>query len=598
MSHLPEWLGKPTDDLSASIGFAADQIRLLIALFGAIPLGQIMKVLPGATLKHIFSVFWGIFFCFYVVGWGFLHVLASALIVYVLSSAVHYKSAPTTVFLLSMLYMSAIHIHRLITDYGGYSLDSSLLLMVWTVKSVTYAYNIADGKALNAGERLSEKEPIHTFREARALRATPSFLEYLSYVFFFGGSLVGPCFEMKEFLDFVDGQVYKQAGLTSAPSSIFPVIRCIFYAIMAAIPMQLGAMYFPVADVISDRVLNSPAWYRFMFFMIATTCARFRYYFVWKLSEAGCVASGLGFNGVTKHKDHEEIKWDRTTNCNMVAVETSVHLFGVTNNWNIGVNNWLKNYVYFRVTPPKAITKIIPAKSFSNIVTKATSAFWHGFYSGYYVFFLGAWLINEMDDALRAAFEKKDDSHKHKRPFLGFLHWYTLYDFLSWVINMFHLNYLGTCFLLLEAGKGLQFWKSVYFFGFWVPLILIPLSKALTPRKPREPKKDAAATPAAVPAPTTPAPVAAATPAVEAEAEASSSSVDNDARPTRRRSSRASRVEDDDEAPRRVTRSRSRGRSIPRAAEEQEQEEQQPQGEEATTRRVLPPRKARSKKAE
>ncbi len=97
-----------TDDLSASIGFAADQIRLLIALFSAIPLGQIMKVLPGSSAKHIFSVFWGIFFCFYVVGWGFLHVLASALIVYILSTSVHYKSAPTAVFILSMLYMSAM----------------------------------------------------------------------------------------------------------------------------------------------------------------------------------------------------------------------------------------------------------------------------------------------------------------------------------------------------------------------------------------------------------------------------------------------------------------------------------------------------------
>ena len=44
----------------------------------------------------------------------------------------------------------------------------------------------------------------------------------------------------------------------------------------------------------------------------------------------------------------------------------------------------------------------MPTKSLANVVTKLTSAFWHGFYPAYYLFFVGAYIVNEMDEVLRA----------------------------------------------------------------------------------------------------------------------------------------------------------------------------------------------------
>ncbi len=63
------------------------------------------------------------------------------------------------------------------------------------------------------------------------------------------------------------------------------------------------------------------------------------------LAEAGCIASGLGFNGVKKNSKGEVTGyvWDRCSNVNALGVETGFSFPHLTNNWNLGVNNWLKN---------------------------------------------------------------------------------------------------------------------------------------------------------------------------------------------------------------------------------------------------------------
>ena len=79
--------------------------------------------------------------------------------------------------------------------------------MVMVAKQIMFAYNVADGKALKrleSGKQLDALPWKHEFRVQRALTTMPKPLEYLSYMFFFGGLIVGPPFEMKEYLDFTN----------------------------------------------------------------------------------------------------------------------------------------------------------------------------------------------------------------------------------------------------------------------------------------------------------------------------------------------------------------------------------------------------------
>jgi lysophospholipid acyltransferase len=78
------------------------------------------------------------------------------------------------------------------------------------------------------------------------------------------------------------------------------------------------------------------------------------------------------------------------TNVRPIEIETSQSLKGILDNWNIGTNQWLKHYVYLRIAP-------IGSKNtaFASLCAFATSAFWHGFYPGYYLTFLLMGFVSE-----------------------------------------------------------------------------------------------------------------------------------------------------------------------------------------------------------
>lgn len=479
-SHLPLWLGGPIDELSANAGLPSDQIRLVVCLLAAVPLGWLHRAFPTPTLKHLYATIVGALFCWFVVGWTFLHVPLSAILVYILVQVVPRKYAPTVVFVVTVAWLSALHIFRVIYHYMAYDLDATMILMIWTVKASTFAYNVADGMALNSGEKLSERESTHLFRSDRALTKLPTLLEYFSYVFFFGGVLVGPCFEAKEYFDFVDGNLLKKHGLKSIPSSILPALKCVFLALVMYAGIFIYSMY-PMFGVVETPEFGSwPFLTKFIYFWISITASRFKYYFAWYFGDAGCVATGFGFNGIVVH-DGKIVgsKWDRVSNCDVLAVESAPHMSDVTNNWNMGVNNWLKNYVYFRVEAPRWVIKMgIPQKTFMNLVTKITSAFWHGFYPSYYMFFLGAWLAGEMDDALRASFEPVQSAHAKKDRAKSFWKGPTsLYECVSWVLCMTVLNFWGVTFVLLRADYAWQFGANMYFLGVTLPIAVILVCK-------------------------------------------------------------------------------------------------------------------------
>ena len=59
-------------------------------------------------------------------------------------------------------------------------------------------------------------------------------------------------------------------------------------------------------------------------------------------------------------------------------------------NWNMGVQRWLRDYVYMRQVRPDG-----RPLWYANIMTYMVSAMWHGFYPGYYLTFFFGGLQNE-----------------------------------------------------------------------------------------------------------------------------------------------------------------------------------------------------------
>lgn len=100
--------------------------------------------------------------------------------------------------IVSLFYLSLVHLHRLFYDQGSYSLDITGPLMIITQKVTLLTFNIHDGFARDETE-LTKSQKVY------AVRKLPSALEYFSYVLHFQGLMCGPMVVYKDYVEFIDG---------------------------------------------------------------------------------------------------------------------------------------------------------------------------------------------------------------------------------------------------------------------------------------------------------------------------------------------------------------------------------------------------------
>lgn len=68
--------------------------------------------------------------------------------------------------------------------------------------------------------------------------------------------------------------------------------------------------------------------------------ARWKYYFIWSISEASIIISGLGFSGWTETR---KPRWDRAKNVDIIGVEFAKSAAEIPLYWNIQVSTWLRH---------------------------------------------------------------------------------------------------------------------------------------------------------------------------------------------------------------------------------------------------------------
>jgi lysophospholipid acyltransferase len=144
--------------------------------------------------------------------------------------------------------------------------------------------------------------------------------------------------------------------------------------------LKLSAI-FTVDRLLSDEYLEYGFLRRVWVLHLFGFSARTKYYGVWALTEGACILSGIGYAGFDVKTGRAV--WDRVVNVKPVDLEMAQNTRAYLAAWNINTNNWLRNYVYLRVTP-----KGKKPGFRASLATFGTSAFWHGFYPGYYFAFV------------------------------------------------------------------------------------------------------------------------------------------------------------------------------------------------------------------
>ncbi|KAI0208980.1 Membrane-bound O-acyltransferase domain-containing protein 2 [Lamellibrachia satsuma] len=189
--------------VSELIVLPLDQLNFVVGMLTALVLSIIYRnALPahkvGNTIRHVFAVMAGLSLGFFCFGKQMCHLFAQAGSCYLIMRFVPTTFLHTGVLLAALGYLSVMHFLRIMYDYGGYTLDVTGPLMVFTQKLTSLAFSVHDGL-------YKDESCLSADQKQQAVRRMPSLLEFCSYLFNFQGLLVGPQSFFNDYITFVDG---------------------------------------------------------------------------------------------------------------------------------------------------------------------------------------------------------------------------------------------------------------------------------------------------------------------------------------------------------------------------------------------------------
>jgi hypothetical protein len=517
--------------------------RFLVCLLVGNPLGALNPSLPSPSLRHLYLATVGVLLVQFAFGPAWMHMLIPAVLSYAIlwaTSGVRSLSGVRHWLVISLTFGQLIARHLMRTDVAGNSMDAAVLQMILVVKLYTLSYNIYDGseegqaeiaaglaEARKAGK--SRAERMFSDRKERSLAELPPLLPYLGYVFNFTTLFVGPSFEYSEYVACQEqtrgGKGYLATRFVAAPLRF---LQAVFYISLIGFVSPL----YPISGLLTTSADPSkPLFDRLLYLVIVFTFARVQYYAVWKLSEVSCVLAGFGYrakgptpatpphtaainfaeglyfwtgydvsSAVRSRPSLERTlalmglrfapipgapyasssspaqlpDWEGCTNVNPVSTECQWCTTGAVRQWNIHTQSWLERYVFFRV--PRSLGGA------AKVITFSVSAFWHGFFPGYYGALFG-FLFDDFGMRSReTVFEwlgLPAGRNPSARTWSVLSVALTLFRIVNWLVSA---AFSAGALLLLQQGPILQLWSSFYFGPFVYDVVFIVLA-AILPRR-------------------------------------------------------------------------------------------------------------------
>ncbi|CAD8184844.1 unnamed protein product [Paramecium octaurelia] len=429
-----EWLG-------GLIGLPEDQARMVFGFIITIPLGFLFKSLKSAKLRKYFGLTIGLLLSYMLYQEKLISVIIQNIIVYEMTKRITLNKIGIKakwVFYETLIYVAVHHIYRQYTDYGGWKLDITTILMMNTVKWTSFAYNFEDG--------LRKDEELNSDQQERKLQKMPSYTDYFGYMFFFCGCLAGPSFDYYDYDIFIKRtNVYEKI-----PSTFWETFRLFRNALIYSFFIVVVYPRWSLESLMSAEYDEACLLYKILWLNLTITLHRTKYVSGWLFSESGLAAAGFTYNGKQDGKD----KWLRIRSIDP-TIDLTTNPKDKIELWNISVQVWLKKYVYLRVYP-ESVLKSSPAKSQkAQLITFAVSAFWHGFYPGYYISFFHWNLIGMINKYI----------HKLGQNTNVLKIWDS--NILFKCVRFYFVNSLFNCFgvgfQLMNVRDNLRFYGSVYY---------------------------------------------------------------------------------------------------------------------------------------
>ncbi|KAJ3400835.1 hypothetical protein CcCBS67573_g08020 [Chytriomyces confervae] len=458
-------------------GLSADILGPGLALLSSYFLALPFAMLSSAAAKDAFSVAMsGLIFMALFNVHGLVQLLALSSACYFVSIRFRNSSRmPVFVLILSMAVLGMNHLNaQFFQDELSPRFDQTVPMMVAVQKMATFAWSIHDGT--KSDTKLSKTQ------KSLKISTVPSILQYLGFIFFYPSFILGPSFHFNTYNDFVNtsGQFRLAAGATMLPG------RWLYFSKTLAIGLVCVAIHTFASPILTydfgltDAFLGYSFIERCAYLLASALVQQCQFFSAWKLAEGACILCGFGYNGADE-KNAGAFKWDRCENVRIWEIELAENPRMFLSAWNVQTALWLRSAVYLRLAPEplpdQTLEEAREAKANASFATHATflvSAFWHGFYPGFYLTFI---TLSFLVSANRI-------SRKWIRPLFhdpaSKLHSFlSVYHVVGWAATCIGMNYATVGMQMKRFNSAMILWGRIYFSVHVALVVLIVLDAVL-----------------------------------------------------------------------------------------------------------------------
>ena len=429
--------------LSEGTGIPYILLHFVLSMFLIFPFAYIFRFFKGEKIRLIANLIFGILLQYNMIGNGMRHLIYETTFTYLFIKFLGRKVSAFYLVVFNFIHLTYLHFYDFWYHYGEWTLGAETVCMMSLCKFSIIAFNYEDGG--------KDDDKIPDFFKNKRIINKPTLLETFSYIFFFPTSLIGPNVEFYDFMNFMklEGDFksldYSKCNKQLVKDIIKDIILIIITGGTGHIlsPEYTGTEEFKVRSMLFKII--------YVFFSVAWI--RAKYYTGWALAETSMTLCGFSFT-IKEENGNKIVTFDRVDNCNVYMIETSISNGTKMQYWNRSVHLWLKNYIYIRLQKPDRSNS-----GFVSFITFIISAFWHGVYPNYYIFFFNMFLLEQICKYIHVwgLFKKMENDKNYLR------------KLFFWFIFFWAQDYSGLSFVHFSIKENINFYSSFYF----IPNILL-----------------------------------------------------------------------------------------------------------------------------
>jgi uncharacterized protein YegL len=398
--HVPYWKIKFLRLIHRVTGVPLQFIFILLVTTVCIPLSLISAFFLKGTGRLIFNMIFGLIIQISLFDVAFLNVFISCTIVYLMLRFTKIHGGPILFTLFG--YLMIVHLFHFI--YYGQTLDfgASPFLFMFAIAKITFFTYAVRERNVN---------PAHFINQYHRYCITdekfPNYLEFLSYIYFFPSAIYGPCFQIKDYLNYIyNREEYQKMDLKNEVKKGFIRIG-IGYALIALYYYLKYNTYFQFGIfkiyeyLASDDVLAMNIFIRFLLIYGYSVFIKLFIYGFFQLIYGIFMTSGIAYyeevvlENLKGGPDFVLDLSDKKGHCgNILKSDLGYNIGDAINNFNRSIHIYLKYCVYIRILFLR--NSWIKNYFIAAIFVFIFAALWCGIYIGMYFFFAAACIIYQL----------------------------------------------------------------------------------------------------------------------------------------------------------------------------------------------------------